>query len=290
MLQNRNRFESGRPIRGAVLPAALLALALLVPAAAGQEAQEDGLRGGPDLEDYASDASPGIEEKLGDTIPLDLTFTNEEGETVILDECIDRPTILLLVYLRCASICSPIMHEVARTVDKLEMEAGKDFNLLTVSFDMTDTPGIAKTGKANLLDSMEKRIPPASWRFLTGGPKNITALTKAVGFRFRREKEDFVHAGTVIFLSAEGKIVRYLPGLSLLPADVKMALVDAAEGRPRSLMTKLQRLCYSYDPEGKTYVFQVNRIVLFATLFGLALFLAYILLKRKKVAKEEGVS
>jgi protein SCO1/2 len=182
------------------------------------------------------------------------------------------------------------MHEVARVVDKLEMEAGEDYNLLTVSFDIADTPRIAKTGKTNLLDSMEKKIPPASWRFLVGDAANITALTKAVGFRFRREKEDFVHAGTVIFLSTEGKIVRYLPGLTLLAADVKMALVDAAEGRPRSLMTKLQRLCYNYDPEGKTYVFQVNRIVLVVTLLGLALFLAYILLKRKKVTEEEGVS
>ncbi|MHC5012229.1 MAG: hypothetical protein ACYTG6_15015, partial [Planctomycetota bacterium] len=114
--------------------------------------------------------------------------------------------------------------------------------------------------------------------------ENIARLTDAVGFRFRMEKEDFVHAATVIFLSKEGKIVRYLSGLTLLPMDVKMAVLDAAEGKPRTLIQRIQKLCYAYDPEGKTYVFQVNRIVLVVTLLFTGIFLAWLLLRRRKPA------
>jgi len=247
--------------------------------------------GGMDpMRSYASDASPGIEQKLGESVPLDLTFRDELGETVSLRQCIERPMVLTLVYLRCPSICSPLMHEVAAMVDKMDLEAGIDFDLLTVSFDINDTPELASKAKKNLLAGMQRKIPPESWRFLTGDAPNINALTDAVGFRYKRENQDFVHAGTVVFLTKDGKIVRYLEGLKLLPADMKMAVIDAADGRPRSLMQKFQRLCYAYDPEGKTYVFKVNRIVLAVTLFLVALFLGYLLLKKKGPRTEKGVT
>ena len=234
---------------------------------------------------YADDATVGVEEKLGETIPLDLRFTNEAGQEVTLDEMIDKPTILTLVYLRCPSICSPLMNEVAAVVDdeSFDLVAGEDFQLLTVSFDITDNPDLTSTAKKNLLARMENReVSADSWQFLTGSAESISALTDAVGFRYRRENDDFVHAASVIFLSPEGKIVRYLPGLSILPADMKMAVFDAAEGTPRTMMHKLQRLCYSYDPEGRGYALQVNRIILGITLPGVLLFLGYLLLKKKK--------
>ncbi len=253
------------------LRAALLVLAAAASAGA-QEAAKTG---------YAQDERPGIEEKLGEMVPHDVVFLDEERREVALGSLITRPTILMLIYLRCPNICSPLLREVAATVDELDLEPGIDFDLITVSFDTSDTPELASTGKKNLLASMKRRIAPESWRFLTGGEENIARLTDAVGFRFRREQQDFVHAGTVMFLSPQGKIVRYLPGLTLLPADVKMALIDAAAGTPRHLMQKLQRLCYSFDTEAKTYVFKVNRIVLAVTLLIVAVFLAFLLLRRK---------
>ncbi|MBU0753648.1 MAG: SCO family protein [Planctomycetes bacterium] len=253
----------------------ILALVVLIPGTA-TLAQE-----------YANDETPGIDEKLGATVPLDLEFFDEDNQPHKLGDFFTKPTILTLVYLRCPSICSPLMHEVAHAVDQLDLEAGIDFNLVTVSFDKDEELKMVRTAKKNLLDGMEKRIPPESWRFLTGDETNIAKLTDSVGFRFKREKQDFVHAGTVIFLSPEGKIVRYLPGLEILPANMKMAILDAAEGRPRSFMQQLQRLCYSYDTEGRTYVFQVNRIVLMVTLGGLGIFLFFLLVfRRNKKAKE----
>jgi len=143
-------------------------------------------------------------------------------------------------------------------------------------------PELARQAKKNLLSRMKKKMDPAHWRFLTGDAANITVLADTIGFRFRKEKEDFVHAATVAFVDKDGTIVRYLGGLSLLPADVELAVVDTMEGRTRSIMQRIQKLCFAYDPEGKTYVFQVNRIVLVVTLLAVAIFVAFLLIRPKR--------
>lgn len=262
-------------------PAFLAALLLLAglsglrPAAAEDKAEAK-------AEDYADGEDVGIDEHLGQTIPMDMVFNDEDGNSVKLSDMIDKPTVLTLVYFRCAGICSPLMKELAHTVDEVDLVPGVDYDLLTVSFDDQDTPEMASNRKAALYREMEKKISPESWHFLTGEGENIRALSNAVGFNFKRDKQDFLHAGTVIFLSPEGKIVRYLPGLEMLPFDMKMAVNDARDGNARSLMQKLQQICYSYDPDGRKYFFNFNRMILWVTLGGLGIFLAFLLLKRKK--------
>jgi protein SCO1/2 len=238
-------------------------------------------------QEYAADEKVGVEEKLGETIPLDLEFRDEEGKTVEIGQLLRRPTVLTLVYFRCPSICAPLMHEVASNVDKIDLVPGVDYDLVTVSFDDRETPELARTAKKNLLDEMETKVPPDSWRFLTGEADDIARLADAVGFRFKRDKQDFVHAATVIFLTKDGKIVRYLGGLKLLPADLELAILDAARGTPRTLMQRIQQLCYAFDPAGKTYVLQVNRIILAVSLGGLGIFLAFLLLFRRKRPEAE---
>ena len=232
--------------------------------------------------EYANDPKPGIEENVGGVLPNDLTFKDENGLTVNLRELITRPTLLTLVYFRCPSICSPLMHELAATADKMDLKPGEDYDLITVSFDDREGPELARQAKKNLLSRMKKKLEPAHWRFLTGDAANITVLADTIGFRFRKEKEDFVHAATVAFVDKDGTIVRYLGGLSLLPADVELAIVDTMEGRTRSIMQRIQKLCFAYDPEGKTYVFQVNRIVLVVTLLAVAIFVAFLLIRPKR--------
>ena len=244
--------------------------------------------------EYAHD-KVGIEEQLGDTIPEGLMFRDVDGQSVELRSLMGKPTALLLVYLRCPNVCSPLMREVAHTVDELTITAGEDYNLVTVSFDARETPDLARRGKANLLGGMEKKIPPESWRFLTGDGANIRKLCDAVGFYFKRDKQDFLHSSAVIFVSTEGKIVRYLfPGQqrtkenrnetvpAILPDDWKLAVNDARDGNARSFMQRIQKLCYAYDPEGRTYVLNFNRIILIVTLGGVGIFLAFLLIKRNK--------
>ncbi len=252
--------------------AGLLASGLLcVSASSGLVAQE-----------YASDATVGIESKLGETIPLDLTFNEEDGDSVTLRSLVKRPTVFVLVYFRCPGICSPLMHEVAATVDKMKLTPGIDYDLITVSFDARETPQLARMAKENLLGEMKRKVPPDAWRFLTGDETNIAKLADAFGYRFKRDKEDFAHPATVMFVSKDGKIVRYLPGLNILPKHMEMAIQDAAEGRARSFMQKIQRLCYAYDPEGKTYIVKVNRIILAVSLVTLSLFIGYLFAFGKK--------
>jgi len=228
-------------------------------------------------------AEIGIDEHLGETIPLDkLSFTGEDGRPVDLQSLFDLPVALILVYFRCPGICTPLLQEMAHNVDLSKLQPGEDYRILTVSFDPTDTPDLAKNKRDNLLATLEhKQVPPEGWRFLTGTPETIRELTDAVGFRYTKNENgvDFVHAASVIFLSKEGKIVRYLNGVRFNPADLEMALVDASEGRARSFMQRMQRLCYSYDPAGRAYVLKVNRIILGVTLLFAGLFGVFLVSK-----------
>ncbi len=272
-------MKPGKMIHPMIPLVLLAALALFPPADAAE---------GEKVREYANDSTVTMEDKLGGMVPLDLEFKDEDGKTVALSDLVERPTVLMLVYLRCRSICIPVMHEMQRTLEEIELEPGIDFDVLTVSFDIEDTPEVARQMKEKLLGGMERKITPESWRFLTGEADDIMRLCDAVGFRFRREGPGFNHVGTITFLSPEGKIVRYLEGLEILPADMKMAVIDAAEGNPRSFIQKIQRLCFSFDPEGRTYVLQINRIVLGVTLVFVGAFLVFILLKgRKKKAQSE---
>ena len=148
--------------------------------------------------------------------------------------------------------------------------------------DPKEAPDLAKNKQRNMLASMNnKRVSPDDWRFFTGNAENIREITEAVGFRYVADPNtvDFIHAATVIFLSQNGKIVRYLNGTRFNPADLKLAVLDASEGRARSFMQRIQKLCYSYDPKGRAYVLKVNRIILGATLLFATVFGAFLLFK-----------
>jgi protein SCO1/2 len=231
---------------------------------------------------------PRIEEKLGETIPLDLTFTDMAGNPVALESLFDRPTVLTLVYYRCPNICSPLLRGLATAVDQCDLKVGEDYDLLTISFDQREGPELSKIAHGTILQAMDTKIPPGNWRFMTGDSENIKKITEAVGFYYVPEKEDFDHPTVVMFLTKEGKIVRYLNGLTFLPVDMKMAILDATEGRVSNVMQKLQRLCFSYDAEERSYVLQVNRLILYGTLFLVALFGLYLFVRGRKKSKAGG--
>jgi protein SCO1/2 len=225
----------------------------------------------------------GIEEHLGEVIDLEpYTFTDESGKKIALKELFDRPVVLTLVYFRCPGICTPLLNDLAHAVDLCDLKPGEDYRLVTVSFDPGDTSDLAFNKKKTLLATMkEKEVPPDSWRFLTGDEDNIKRLTEAVGFRYKKDKNqvDYVHAGVVTFLAANGKIVRYLHGTEFNPADLKLAVIDAKEGRARSFMQKITKLCFAYDPESRGYVLQMNRVILGITVVFVMAFGAFLLLK-----------
>lgn len=223
----------------------------------------------------------GIDEHLGNVIPLDLPFRDEAGNLTTLRALVKRPTILSLVYFECPGVCTPLLSALAKVAGELKMRPGVDYDIITVSFDETETPEIAAQKKFNYLQTIGKPFPAEAWHFLTGDLQSIKQLTDAVGFAFKRDGEDFIHPTTLIVLSPQGKIARYLYGANYLPLDVQLALVEASEGRVGPTINKVLKFCFSYDPAGRRYMLNVNRVAgVTVSLFGLGFFLY--LTRRKK--------
>lgn len=202
----------------------------------------------------------GFDEKLGETIPLGLSFLDEYGQSVKLKDLFGKPTLFMLVYYRCTGLCSPLMNGVADVVDKLDLQPGKDYNIVTISFDPKETYLMSIEKKKNYFDEMKKKIPDNSWHFLTGDSTSIAKITDAVGFRYIKQGNDYIHSTAVISVSPDGKICRYLYGTDFNPFDVKLALIEASEGKSGPSIAKIIKLCFSYDPSAKRYVLNITRI------------------------------
>jgi protein SCO1/2 len=223
----------------------------------------------------------GIVEKLGQTVPLYEEFYDENGNLVSLKSIIDKPTIVTFVYFKCTGICSPLLNEMTNVVNKMDLELGKDYQILTLSFDHTEKPEMAKDKRENYLGEIKKPINPDGWRFFTGDSAAIYRLTSTAGFYFQRSGNDWIHAATLIMLSPQGKITRYLYGINHLPFDVKMAVIEASEGKATPTIAKVLRFCYSYDPEGHRYAFNFMRIS-FIVIIGFVAVFVYIFLLRPR--------
>lgn len=221
----------------------------------------------------------GFVEKLGNTIPLDEEFYDVDGNLVPFRNVISKPTIVTFVYYRCPGICSPLLTEVTDVVSKMDLKLAKDYQIVTISFDHDEKPELAKEKRDNYLKQLNADIDKSGWRFFTGDSVNIHRLTDGAGFYFERSGRDWIHAGGLIILSPTGKITRYLYGIEHLPFDVKMALVEAAEGRAMPTIAKVLKFCYSYDPDGRKYTFNFLRIGA-VTVIGLVVIFVFVFIVR----------
>jgi protein SCO1 len=226
----------------------------------------------------------GIIEHLGETIPLDLEFINEAGDTVTLRQLIDKPTILSFVYFDCPSICGPFQSGIADVISKTDMVLGKDYQTILISFNPIDGPAKAREKKNNYVQQIPEDQRYA-WHYLTGWPENIKKITDAVGYHYKPVGLDFAHPSALIILSPEGKITRYLFGISFLPFDLKMALIEAEKGLARPAINKVLEYCFSYNDTSRTYTLEITRIVATITiLIAMVVLLVLFFMKRKKSA------
>jgi protein SCO1 len=235
------------------------------------------------------DPEIGIIEKLETIIPSDIKLVNQDGDTVLLGNIVNKPTVLSFVYFRCPGICSPLMDGLADVIERSDMKIGEDYQVLTISFDERETTDLAAHKHDNYLHLVKKEGAKKGWTFFTADSATIRRITNAAGFEFKRTGNDFVHAAALIVLSPERKITRYLNGIYFQPFEFKMALVEASKGKSGPTINRILQFCYAYDPQGKQYVMNITRvsgilIAFLAVLFFLWLAVRPLFKKKQRVS------
>lgn len=217
----------------------------------------------------------GIDQKLGEQIPLDVEFKDETGRTVKLAEYFGKkkPVILALVYYECPMLCNEVLNGLTGALKGISLDAGKDFDVLAISFDARENeiPDLAKNKKAAYLRRYDRPGSENGWHFLTGTQDSIDKITEAVGFRYRWDEKtnQFAHVGGIIILTPEGKVSKYFYGIEYAPLDLKLALIESSEGHIGSLSDQLLLYCYHYDPATGTYGFAILRAIRIAGILTL---------------------
>jgi protein SCO1/2 len=206
----------------------------------------------------------GIDQKLNDAIPLDLAFRDEHSNVVQLSTFFgQKPVVLALVYYNCPMLCTQVLNGLDRSLKDVPMDIGKDFDVVTLSIDPSETPRLA-AAKRDLYAGIYGRPGAAEgWHFLTGEESQIRKLANAVGFRYAydADSKQFAHASAVMVLTPGGKISRYFYGISYAARDMRLGLVEASEGKIGSPVDQLLLFCYHYDPETGKYGLLISRVI-----------------------------
>jgi protein SCO1/2 len=234
---------------------------------------------------FGANAEIGIDEKLGQTIPLNLRFINEHKDTVTLGQLIKQPTVLSFVYFDCPGLCSPLQQGISDVIDKSDLKIGKDYKAITISFNYRDDPNKANKKKKNFAQQISKN-KSANWYYLISDSVNINAILKAVGYKIKATGMDFAHPSGIVVVSPTGKITRYLYGITFLPFDFKMAIIEAQKEQSRPTINKALDFCFAYDKDEKRYSLQVTKLSATIILFLAACLLLVLIFKSKGNKKE----
>lgn len=218
----------------------------------------------------------GLTQKLGETIPLDLVFQDENGNSVPLSTFFesDRPVVLNFVYHNCPMLCSVVLESLTETLKRLPWIPGDEYDVLSVSFSSIETPEMASATKSRIMLKLDKPNAENGWHFLTGSEESITQLTQAVGFEFKwvESTQEFAHPSALIFLGNDGLITRYINGINYPSADVRQAIVEASDGEVGSALDQVLLYCYRYDPDSNSYVLHATNLMKIGGLFTLLVF------------------
>ncbi len=231
-----------------------------------------------------------IDQKLNAQIPLDLMFRDESCRVVRLrQEFRGRPVLLNFMYYRCPMLCSMVMEGISSALSELTFDAGKEFDVITVSIDPRDMPEQAAAKKDRYIKRYGRLGAADGWHFLTGNESSIRALTDAVGFYYAYDpqRDQFAHGTVLIAATPQGRISRYLYGFNYQPRDVRLALVEASANKIGTPTDALLLLCYHYDPATGKYSRTAMNFVRaggIATIFGLVGFIGIMLQREHKRA------
>jgi protein SCO1/2 len=266
-------------------PLAAVVLVLAAASASAQPAQP----APPAQERPAALREVAFDQRLGEPLPLDLAFRDESGASVRLRDLFrGRPVVLSLVYYDCPMLCTLTLNGLVSALSVLTFDVGKEFDVVTVSFEPKETPALAAAKKKAYLERYRRPGAEAGWRFLTGDAGAIGALTRAVGFRYAWDDEtrQYAHPAGVVVMTPDGRIARYMYGVEYAPRDLRLALVEASQRRIGNPVDTVLLYCYRYDPMRGRYAAAVIRLVRLAgvlTVIGLGSFV-FVSLRRERTA------
>jgi protein SCO1 len=237
----------------------------------------------------------GIEQRLGEQLPFDNTFKNEQGNTVRLGEYFrsGRPAILALVYYECPMLCNQVLNGLTGSLKGISLDPGKDFDVVAISFDARENekPGLAGNKKESYIERFGRPGTEGGWHFLTGDQNAIDAVTKTAGFTYEwdAKSNQFAHASGIMIVTPEGKLSRYFYGIDYAPRDVKLGLIESADKKIGSATDQLLLYCYHYDPSTGKYglaILSVMRFVSVLMLISMAA-VGFVYWKRSKKVNEK---
>jgi protein SCO1/2 len=264
-----------------------MALALLAPASAYAQYGDAPPRPNPANAKSGILKEVSIEQKIGQQLPLDLTFKDERGSDVRLGQYFGgKPVVMALAYYECPMLCTQVLNGMTGALKTLSFDAGKDFEVVVVSIDPRDTPGLAAAKKATYLEHYGRPASAAGFHFLTGQNDSIKPLAAALGFHYAWDAklQQFAHGAAIYVATPKGVVSRYLLGIDFAPRDLRLSLVEASNNQLGTVGDQVLLLCYHYDPESGKYgamVLNSIRVGFIATVGAFLTFL-FVSLRRDK--------
>jgi len=235
----------------------------------------------------------GIDQHLDEQLPLDLVFADERGRQVKLGEYFgDKPVVLTLVYYECPMLCTQVLNGLVRTLRMISFELGRDYEVVTVSFDPRETPELAAAKKAEYAKSLGKPGAETGWHFLTGAQDQIDQLAQAVGFRYEFDQRtgQYIHAAGIVVLTPTGVLARYFYGIEFSPKDLRLGLIEAANEQIGNPVDQFLLLCFHYDPASGKYSLAVLKTLRLAgglTVFAIGLYVLVALRRERRRRRHE---
>jgi protein SCO1 len=206
----------------------------------------------------------GIDQHLGESLPLDVQLRDETGRAVKLGDYFNqKPVVLMLVYYRCPMLCTQVLNGFLKSSQAVGYTIGHDYDVVTISFDPRETAELAAEKKAAYVRAYRREGAASGWHFLTGSEESIERITSAIGFRYRYDakSDQFAHASGIVVATPQGKLSRYLYGIEYEPTNLRLALVESGENRIGSPVDKVLLLCFHYDPLTGRYGVVISNVI-----------------------------
>jgi protein SCO1/2 len=206
----------------------------------------------------------GLDQKLNNPLPLDATFRDERGNPVVLKQFFNgKPAILTLVYYQCPMLCTEVLNGLSSAIAPLKYDLGKDYQIITISIDPTETPAIAEAKKEKYIQRYGRAGAGEGWHFLTGDKPNIDAVASAVGFRYAYDAniKQYAHPSTIMLVTSDGHVAQYYTGIEYEPKDLRLGLTEASDNKIGTVVDRALLFCYHYDPTQGRYTPKIMMVV-----------------------------